>query len=71
MAIGISLMLIAAGAILAFAVDATVSGIDVMAIGVILIVVGLIGLVISLLFLASFAPYYRGRTREEIVQREL
>ena len=57
MAVGTSLILIAVGAILAMAVDYTVSGIDINAIGVILIVVGVIGLLFSMLFLASFAPF--------------
>jgi len=53
MATGISLILIAVGAVLAMAVDYQVSGIDINAIGVILIVVGVIGLVFSLLVLAG------------------
>ncbi len=57
--IGISLMLIAAGAILAWAVDLTVSGIDIKVVGAILMVVGILGLVFSLLFWASFAPFSR------------
>jgi hypothetical protein len=57
MAIGTSLLLIAAGAILAWAVDYEVSGVDLQAIGGILVVVGIIGLIFSLLFLASFAPF--------------
>lgn len=57
MATGFSLMLIAVGAIIAFAINASVSGVDIDAIGVILIIVGVIGLVFSLLFLASFAPF--------------
>ena len=56
MAVGTSLILIATGAILAIAVDYTVSGIDIKAIGGILVVVGIIGPLFSLLFLASFAP---------------
>lgn len=59
-ATGLSLILIAAGAVLTFAVTATVTGIDITAVGVILMVVGIIGLMLSLLFLASFAPF--GRT---------
>jgi len=43
MGIGVSLILIAVGAILAFAVSATVSGVDVTTIGWILMVVGLAG----------------------------
>ena len=49
MYIGTSIFLIALGAILKFAVTATVAGIDIQTAGVILMVVGLIGLVLSLL----------------------
>jgi hypothetical protein len=54
----------AVGAILAWAVDATVTGIDIKVAGVILMVIGLIGLVLSLLFWASFAPFTRRDGRE-------
>lgn len=57
MAIATSLMLIALGAVLAWAVDYEVSGVDIQAVGGILVVVGIIGLIFSLLFLASFAPF--------------
>ena len=50
MGIGVSVFLLALGAILAFAVHATVSGIDINTIGVILMVVGAVGLLISLMF---------------------
>jgi hypothetical protein len=50
MTIGVSLLLVAAGAILIWGVTGEASGIDVDAIGVILIVVGIIGFVISLIF---------------------
>jgi hypothetical protein len=60
MAVGTSLMLIAIGAILAFAVDAQVSGLDINAIGAILMIVGIVGMAFSLLFLASFAPFGSG-----------
>ena len=59
--IGLSLILIAAGAILAWAVDVSVSGLDINVVGAILMVVGSIGLVFTLLFLASFGPFYRER----------
>jgi Domain of unknown function (DUF6458) len=48
MYIGTSIFLIALGAILAFAVTATVAGIDIHTAGLILMVVGALGLVISL-----------------------
>ena len=48
MGIGVSIFLIALGAILAFATDFTVSGLDLNVVGVILMVVGVIGLVVDL-----------------------
>jgi beta-lactamase regulating signal transducer with metallopeptidase domain len=53
MGIGVSLILIAAGAILTWAVDATVSGLEISTVGVILMVVGIVGLLISLIILGS------------------
>jgi hypothetical protein len=47
MTIGTSLFLIALGAILRFAVTASVSGVNVQTVGLILLVVGVIGLVLS------------------------
>jgi hypothetical protein len=49
--IGTSIFLIAIGAILRFAVTATVAGIEIQTAGTILIVVGVIGLLISILLL--------------------
>lgn len=57
--IGLSLIFIAVGAILVWAVDASLSGLDIQVVGTILMVVGAIGLVFTLLFLASFAPFAR------------
>ncbi len=62
--IALSLLLMAVGAILAWAVNATVTGVDIKIVGVILMVVGLIGVVLSLLFWASFAPFARRDDRE-------
>ena len=50
---GISIVLIAAGAILAWAVDVNTSGVNLNTVGVILLVVGLIGLVVSLIALMT------------------
>ena len=61
MSTGLSLLLLAAGAILAFAVDYQVSGVEIQTIGLILLVVGIVGLVFSMLFLASFAPVWLAR----------
>ncbi len=49
MGIGVSIFLLALGAILAFAVDATVSGIDINTIGIILMVCGALGLLLTML----------------------
>jgi hypothetical protein len=51
--IGTSLILIAAGAILAFAIDYQLTGIDINTVGWILILVGLVGLVFSFLVLGG------------------
>lgn len=69
MGIGVSLFLIAVGAILALAVDYEASGIDVATMGVILMVVGGLGLLLSLLFWSSFAPF--GSRRTTVVERDI
>ena len=55
MGIGTSILLIAVGAILRYAVTVTVSGVELQTVGLILMIVGIIGLVISLavLFMAN------------------
>jgi hypothetical protein len=63
MGIGVSLILIAAGAILTWAVEATVSGVSIHAIGVILMVVGAVGLLISLVFWSSWGAGVSGSRR--------
>jgi len=57
MALGLSLVLLALGAILTFAVQWSFRGIDISAAGIILMAVGGIGLLMSLLFWSSFAPF--------------
>jgi hypothetical protein len=47
MGIGVSIFLIALGAILAFAVEAELAGVDIQVVGFILIVVGLLGLIMT------------------------
>jgi hypothetical protein len=64
MGLGVSILLIAAGAILAFAVNATVSGVDIHTIGWILLIVGIVGAVLSMIFWSSWAgPGYYSRRR--------
>jgi hypothetical protein len=67
MSIGVSLILIAAGAILTWAVDATVSGVNIHAVGVILMVVGVVGLVISLVFWSGRGVWPSSRRRTTTV----
>ena len=54
MGLGVSLFLIAVGAILTWAVNASVSGLELNTIGVILMIVGVIGLVLSMIFWSSW-----------------
>jgi uncharacterized membrane protein len=53
MGIGTSIFLIAVGAILKFAVHASVSGLSLQTVGVILMVAGAIGLVLSFFWLST------------------
>jgi membrane protein implicated in regulation of membrane protease activity len=66
MTLGTSIFLIAVGAILTFAVDATVAGFSIQTAGVILMVAGVIGLVIGLFLLNS----RRARTAERTVYED-
>jgi Domain of unknown function (DUF6458) len=53
MGIGISLLLIAAGAVLIWAVDVTVSGVHLVTVGWILLIVGGIGVLASLIIMGT------------------
>jgi Domain of unknown function (DUF6458) len=57
MGISLSIFLIAIGAILAWAVTADVSGIDIQVAGIILLVVGVVGLIASLIFWSSWGGF--------------
>lgn len=68
MQIGTSIFLIAVGAILRFAVTATVQGINVATVGLILLIVGILGLAISLMLLVRAQ---RGVVeRDRVVERD-
>ena len=57
-ALGISLVLIAVGAVLAFALSTTnAGGVELQTIGYILMGVGGLGILMALLFLMSFSPF--------------
>ncbi len=62
MRVGASLFLIAVGAILKFAVNKHVNGVDLNTVGVILMVIGVVGLLISLAFIGM-------RRRTDVIYR--
>lgn len=66
MGIGVSLILVAVGAILTWAVTAEVSGVDLTTVGVILMVVGAAGALISLAFWSSWGGF--GGSRDVVVR---
>jgi hypothetical protein len=70
MGLGTSILLIAVGAILKYAVTASVEGIDINVVGVILMIVGAIGLVLSVLWMTIYADRLRGRAvvRDDVVR---
>jgi hypothetical protein len=57
MGLGVSIFLIAVGAILTWAVNASVSGLELDTIGVILMIVGALGLVLSMIFWSSWGGF--------------
>ena len=59
MGIGVSIFLMAVGAILAFAINVSADGIDLDTVGVILIILGLIGLLASLVSWNDWTPNRR------------
>jgi hypothetical protein len=69
MGLGVGIFLAAAGAILAFAVSDTVSGVNIHAIGWILLIVGIIGIVLSMIFWSSWAGpgYWSGNRRRTYI----
>ena len=65
MGLGLGLILAAAGAILIWGVNTSVSGVELATIGWILLVVGVVGVLLSLIFWSSWAGpgYYTSRRR--------
>ena len=63
MGLGTSIVLVAVGAILDFAVTATTSGFNIHTVGLILMIVGIVGIVLSLIFWSSWGGggYHRQR----------
>ncbi len=69
MATGISLFFLAVGAILTFAVETSVEGIDLDTIGVILMVIGLLGMLFSLVLWDTWSPRPYRRDDEVVLDR--
>lgn len=65
MGIGASIFLIALGAILTFAVDYSISGLDLDVVGIILMVAGIVGLIV---YVAVWAPRQRRRADSALVE---
>jgi hypothetical protein len=61
MTIGTSILLIAAGAILRYAVNANSDVINIQTVGLILMITGILGLILSLLYMAFWADRTRPR----------
>ncbi len=65
MATGFSIFLIAAGAVLTFAVDATVSGVNIDVVGIIMMIAGVIGVLVSLVWIDRATTPRETRVVEE------
>ncbi len=59
MGIGTSVFLLAAGAVLAYAVDVQTEGVNLNTVGIILMIVGVIGILLSLAFWNSWGGFGR------------
>ena len=68
MGLSASLILIAVGAILTWAVTADVNGVNVQTVGVILMVVGIAGALVSFIFWSSWGGF--GGYRRDVVVRD-
>ena len=60
MGVSFSLLLAAAGAVMIWAVNATVSGLNIHTVGVILLIVGIVGFATSLFFWSSWGGFGHG-----------
>jgi hypothetical protein len=71
MGLGVSLILIAAGAIMAWAVNVDTNGFNVNTVGYILLVVGIVGALLSMIFWSSWAgPGYFSSRRRTYVEED-
>ncbi len=73
MGLGTSLVLIAIGAILRFAVSVSTHGFNIHAVGVILMVLGIVGLIITLIWMTVWADRRRAvavRRQDAVIVRD-
>ena len=68
MGFGTGLSLTAIGAILAFAVQDRINGVDLVAVGWILMIVGVVAIVLSLIFWSSWGGF--GSRRTTVIERD-
>jgi len=70
MGLGVSIILIAVGAILAFAVHHHTNGVDINTVGYILLIVGIVGALLSMVFWSTWAGpgYWATRRRTTYVE---
>jgi hypothetical protein len=70
MGIGVSLILIAVGAVMAWGVHVSASGFNVHTVGYILLIVGIVGALLSLVFWSSWAGpgYFTGSRRRTVIE---
>lgn len=71
MGIGVSVFLLALGAILTFAVNASVSGLDINVIGIILMIAGVVGLVTTLALYGRRDRTVVDGPRDRVVERDV
>ena len=69
MGIGVSIFLVAVGAILAFAVEMETEGIDLNTVGTILMIVGVIGALFSMMFWSTWGGW-NNRRDDIVVERD-
>jgi len=67
MGIGVSIFLLAVGAILTFAVNVSASGFNLHTVGIILMLAGALGVLLTLVFWSSFSPW--SRRRRQVIDR--
>jgi hypothetical protein len=70
MPLGTSIFLIAVGAILRYAVTATVSGLSLPTIGLILMIVGAAGLVLSIFYMLAWSSRRGAVVSERVIERD-